>query len=854
MDSVWRERCQSLTENFLPRPQTRVLENGLHIHLLPLPGYGVTGVYGMVRTGGVYEEELLGYGVSHFLEHMLFHDSGNYPGNAIAEQTQKAGGDCNAFTSYAMTFFEFELPPEELDRGIEMLSSMLQHGRFLPDKFEKERQVILRERKMYRDQPNSRLTESLLQNAFHVHPIRHPLVGYSDRLEALTLDMLERYYHRRYTPGRTHIIVAGELGELECVFDKLEQCFGGWARGNINEIVLPEEPLAFAPQKHTTFFEDPQSRIGMGFRIPAISHPDFPALTVLSGILGENNSSRLLKHLQRDQELALMIRSGCIASSFPGLFCILGMTRADQNTRLLDALQWELEDLRRGGVTLEEVEREKVQQKSILMREWRSIRHLATGIAGSLSAFGWALPPEMELKRLQEVTPDMVNAAAEKYLSLDTSTTVLQLPPEKKRTVAGNPALTFAKSSHSLPHGLELRLQEGGWLDLCEIQLVLPGGTLSENRENCGISLLTAEMMTAGAGEYDEETLNCRLDDLGCGYEISSGQNSLIMKFNVLSERLPELLHLLECMWLKPQFPEDAFLREQKNLLERQELCAVQPMSRAQTEAAALRYGDHPAGLPADGLPEAVKNLQVDHIAGYYRSLWQKGRVFLGFGGKFDRDLALEFAGKLDADICWQAPQPLPDLALEVSEQEQKKEIVLPREECAVIYALPVCSHFSSDRYALDLLLEAANGLAAELFTRVRGDHSLAYSVGTQMRRGLVPGMIFLYALGAPERQSEILKIFREEVLRWGNQGLGEAEFAAAKRSIKQSMRSMTGRLEQQLTHWLLNAYYKLEDDTPEVLQEKYEHLTREEVNTILQKYFQKPVGVAVTAGGGKDA
>ena len=70
---------------------SRTLENGVRIFVFPQPGTAVE-VECFVRTGSIHEGARLGYGLSHFLEHMLFQGCRDYPGTAAADAIDRLGG------------------------------------------------------------------------------------------------------------------------------------------------------------------------------------------------------------------------------------------------------------------------------------------------------------------------------------------------------------------------------------------------------------------------------------------------------------------------------------------------------------------------------------------------------------------------------------------------------------------------------------------------------------------------------------------------------------------------------------------------------------------------------------------
>jgi len=92
-------------------------------------------------------------GISHFIEHLLFTGTSTRTHEDISREIEKKGGILNAFTSNDITSYWFKLPSEHAFDGLDILTDMLTNPSFNPEKFEKEKKVILEEIKMYHDIP-----------------------------------------------------------------------------------------------------------------------------------------------------------------------------------------------------------------------------------------------------------------------------------------------------------------------------------------------------------------------------------------------------------------------------------------------------------------------------------------------------------------------------------------------------------------------------------------------------------------------------------------------------------------------------------------------------------------------------
>src|SRR3989338_7775932 len=137
--------------------QKKKLKNGIIVLYeqrdLPLISLSITN-----RFGGAYEQSKT-KGIAHFIEHLLFTGTKTRTHEQISREIEKKGGVLNAFTAHEVTSYWFKLPSEHLFSGLEILIDMLKNPVFNPEKFEKEKRVILEEIKMYHDSPQSHVFE-----------------------------------------------------------------------------------------------------------------------------------------------------------------------------------------------------------------------------------------------------------------------------------------------------------------------------------------------------------------------------------------------------------------------------------------------------------------------------------------------------------------------------------------------------------------------------------------------------------------------------------------------------------------------------------------------------------------------
>ena len=269
-----------------------VLPNGLTVLLKPDHSSALCSVQVWVKTGSIHEGSLLGAGLSHYLEHMLFKGTERRAGREISATVQAHGGYINAYTTFDRTVYYIDIPSEHAGVAVDLLADAVLHSTLPADEVERERQVILREIDMTLDEPDQRLGEKLFETAFRQHPYQHPIIGHRAVFERVTRDDIVAYYRARYVPNNLVVVVAGHF-EPSALLAEIEKHFGPAPRARLAPVFLPDEPVPLAPRE-AHLFEDVQiSRAGMGWQIPGLSHADTPVLDLLGTVLGYGNNSIL---------------------------------------------------------------------------------------------------------------------------------------------------------------------------------------------------------------------------------------------------------------------------------------------------------------------------------------------------------------------------------------------------------------------------------------------------------------------------------------------------------------------------------------------------------------------------------
>ncbi len=823
------------------RVRSASLPNGFRIFAMRKPGAGAVTAQVWVGTGSVNEGERLGCGLSHFLEHMLFQGTKKYPGLGIADTVQSLGGDVNAYTSHNSTVYYVNLPSKSLPKALDMLSDMVANPTLPKARFKLEKGVILRERDMNLDRPERVLSERLWREMFHVHPVRHPVIGYREKIESVDRDMAAEYHATRYSPARSFLVVVGDVDEDEAVKCATE-AFSSWPMGRLDEAVLPEEPPQRARREWSGSFRDPLARVFAAWRIPPLTHRDIPALDMLTNILGGGPSSRLHKKLKTKLELAIDASAFCCATSFEGAAGLSANCRPENMEKLIDAGLDVFRKLGEGGIDEAELERNIAQQSAEYLRGLRSNNGVARILGASVLGFGGPDFADDYVNELSALTVERLAEVAGSYFDEERLTVAKLLPEDYKaaapsilvpKTAAPSPALRGALSGPRMIHFQDKSLP---LVDLCA---TLPGGLIWEPAKLSGASRLLAACVPCGTKKLSEDALSDLFDELGADFSVIAGNNTISFRLNCRKEALDKAIDAFAQVLAKPAIPERQFERERRNILDAIASRKSSPQGLADDKFHAALYGKHPYGRPS-GDEKSIEKLAAAAVREFHmnRCLIPSKAVF-GFAGDISKDEAFAKLEKLIAFCDW-SPEAEPELPKEPVFPSKAERIVetLAKQQAVLMTGCPACPNAHEDREALELLCAASNGQASKLFKAVREKEGLAYYTGLSFSAGIHSGHLAYYAGTDPKTAKTVDALLDAERKRVVRKGLDKDEFEAARQCLLYEIAEESQNPGRLLFSATLSEFYGIGYESPWRRAAAINALTREQVNQVAAKYL----------------
>ena len=302
-------------------------------------------------------------GFAHLFEHLMFKGSKNAEPEQHTSVIAGVGGQSNAYTTEDATVFWETVPSQYLPLVLWLEADRMASLRIDAATFSSEREVVKEERRMrVENQPFGRLSEIIYDQAFTVHPYKHPTIGSMEDLEAATVDDVRGFYETYYVPENATLALVGDF-DLEMALGLVTQYLGRVpkARQPVPRDISQEPPQT-AERRVDLREPFPLPVVVVAHHITYDGHPDSYPLHIASKILSDGQSSRIYQRLVYDERLALAAFGGGNIVEHPNLFFAVAMVQPGRSPAEAErALIAELDRLRNEPVSEEELQQAKNQ-------------------------------------------------------------------------------------------------------------------------------------------------------------------------------------------------------------------------------------------------------------------------------------------------------------------------------------------------------------------------------------------------------------------------------------------------------------------------------------------------------------
>ncbi|UCE85740.1 MAG: insulinase family protein [Deltaproteobacteria bacterium] len=843
------------------QPHFEVFDNGLSVLLLEAHEAPVVAVQIWVGVGSA-DERAGEEGLAHFHEHMLFKGTERRGVGAIAGEIEGVGGRVNAYTSYDLTVYHATLPSAQLEVGLDVLADAVQASVFDPAEIEREIEVVLEEIRRSEDSPPRVLEQAAMTETYRVHPYRHPILGTRESVASLDRERLVSFFQRWYAPDNLTVVITGAF-ETPRVVEAVRNRFAAAAPARTARVRAPEPPQE---SLRSVVLQRDFERASLEFYFPTVglAHPDAALLDLLAFVLGQGDSSRLVRRVKENEGLAEAIDASSFTPLDPGVFAVSVDLDASRVSDAIAAVMREIERLRAVPVLADELEKARVNFLAHEHFERESVGGLARKLGNFQALCGSYRAEAAYFDAVRRATPADLQRVARTHLGPERATLGALLPSRadvrlddaavraavergvaSTRAAFGAPTRVSAAAPDSgirsfrLPNGGALHVAPRRDIPIVALRAALLGGLLAEDDARAGLTSFASSMLLRGTRSRSAGDFARTVESLAADVDAFSGRNSFGLTLEATTDSFDRALELFGEALLEPAFAEDEIERERRDTLAAIERREDRLASRVFQLFAATHYRKHPYRLPLLGTRESVASFNRDDIAAHHARLVCGPNLVLGVAGDVDPDALAARLSTLLADLDnREFSPPSPPLEPEPSEV-RVDEIRKEREQAHLVLGFRGLTVADEDRFALEVLVQILAGQSGRLFLELRDRQSLAYTVSATNVEAVAPGFLVFYIATAPDKFEQARSGILEELEKVLGGPPSEAERSRAQHYLVGNFTIDEQRRAVRAAHLSLDALYGLGPDADREYGDRIRAVTREDVLQVARRVIR---------------
>ena len=764
----------------------KVLENGLVLLSKEIPREDLVAINIKIMAGSSLEEEYLGSGISHLVEHMLFKGTKTRGPGVIEKEIKSYGGFMNGSVGPDLTEYSVIVPSRYAPEAVSLLKEMLLNATFDQGEFDKEKEVILKELRLDNDEPQNLLIRLLNETAYLRHAYKYPPIGYEEKFRALKRDDALRYYNRMYAPNRMVLSIVGALGKGE-VLSRIETEFKDFRRPNYSVIGLtPAEPQQITRRRSEKKTETNLLYLAIGYHSTGALDEDLFAMDLLSMILGRGANSRLNNSLVKKDKITYSVSCWNYTPRDPGLFVITAVLDAGKLPEAEKSIANEMAKVRSGLVSADELESAKRMVLGDYIFGLQTADAQASDMASDYLLTGSYDFSRRYVEGVQAVTPEALRRAANKYLRDDSATIVTIVPenfndlpkPAKPVSLAEAPVKQTV-----LPNGLKFVIRQNKKTPTVSITALMGGGLATEDRSDNGISNFVAEMLLKGTSTRREDQIAGAMEKLGGSINSFSGFNGFGINIECLKPDLDTAIALLQDLLMNSTFPQEEIDKERAIILAMIDEDDDDIFQRGITAVRREIFGDSPYSLRDLGEKDSVKSLSREDLIDYYKNYAIPNNMVIAISGDVDPD---QVADRITKAFDGLKTKELPKTVFRrrPADKISVRTIAMQKEQSLVALGFMTTDIKDPERYSLDVLGSVLSGYSGRLFDSLRNKLSMAYTLGCVQRMMADTGFFVLYAATTKEKIQPVEKALLEQVAAIRKNGISDEELLLAKREL----------------------------------------------------------------------
>ncbi|MGF1571543.1 MAG: M16 family metallopeptidase [Sumerlaeia bacterium] len=418
-------------------------------------------------------------------------------------------------------------------------------------------------------------------------------------------------------------------------------------------------------------------------------------------------------------------------------------------------------------------------------------------------------------------------------------------------TKAQNPAspkLPYEKAPtmEVLPNGITLIHKKTTANDIVSLALVLEPGALFDDEDKPGLTSLMMRVITKGTERKNSFEIAEELQENGLRLSVSPGYDFLSFSLQAVKTDFPKGMELLEEIMLTPTFPVPEIELEKQRVLSEIRMREDRAPSSAMRRLREAMFSPSRYAKPLEGTEESLPLLTQRDLVTTWKERLRPERMTISVVGNLDfaeiKALVIKHFGKLELVSAAKAKHGLSQYSAAKLETVSRDV-----EQSFIAIGVRTCPTNHEDAAAVDVATALlGGGMSSRLFSRLRDERGLAYSVGAQNGGHLGVGYMTLFIGTSPEKACESLNGLWSEAQELRETPVSADELERAKSYLLGGY--LRGHEKNSSQAWYLARWHVLELGTEydSLYPQQVQAVTTRDVMRVANKYFVNPATVLI--------
>jgi len=824
----------------------------------------------MIRSGSINEEDTQ-WGLAHFIEHMCFNGTKNFPKNELVSYFESIGmqfgGDVNAYTSYDRTVYTIQVPMDDkkiVDNGVQILEDWLHNVSFDPEELEKERGVIIEEWRVRSGAMGRYQSEMISTLAADSRWAIRNVIGDTNVILTAPRERFTSYYNDWYRPNNAAVIAVGDFNKDE-MFKIIEKKFASIKNPKNERPNFSNDVPEFKGYK-TSYFVDKEwpypTMIGVTMNKPkkfSVTYQDYRDGLVQS-LVSQMFSSRFIEYTQ-EETCPLVQGGGTISGSIANwdAFSLNGFSKEGQMKEAYQFLLNEMFRAKQHGFQSGELKRAKENMKTMIEKVYNERDKNESGNYAReyLAHFddktfypGIAIEKQLHDKWLSEITLaesnklmadaiDLDNAifsvatvekeggenpkemdmkamflasskkSYEPYEDVEINEPLMAKIPAPGKVVKEEKIADIDAVKWTLSNGAEVYLKKTDFKnDEISFKSYAMGGTSLAPTENLENAQNAASIVAeCGLGKFDQSQLTKLLTGKRVSVYPNIGTYSYGLSGRSTNKDVETMFQMLNMHFTAPRTDEKAFNVYKKNSLDGFEAAKADPNTVVSNAATLTMYGNNPRRQPDSR--ESIESMNLEKAYSFYQEMFDGvGGFKFVFVGSLDMDLMKKYVETYIASLPKGKVKNYKDNNVRVVRGQKTEKVYSGMDHKSKIYQI----RNNKFDYTYDNTFETSalsKLLSIRLREEIREDEGGTYGVGAYISTSYLPEASYNFVVTFSTKPERV-----EELLTKANNVVKEiAKGNFEEENVSKIKKQLKRRRETDLKKnrfWLGQIYSKL--------------------------------------------